>query len=393
MGMLAGNASMRYSILWADMCARNNIVEQIREKIARAAQQSQRGVILQPGAIGDCILTLPLAEFMKETVCRGGIDVIGHTEYTGILPGRSCVDAVRSMDSMELHRLFAGEREFEIADGDSLMFAFAEYAWIATFLGEPNSDFEQNLIFTANCSHSAEVMMLAMKPGADSTLRPSSGPPTTTFEGKQASSPQAGCGKHVTDFYKEQFIEQSGLSAAEHKTAVGMPLIRPTPADMNKGKEILAEHGVMPTLKPVIIHPGSGGEHKCWQLDNFLSVAQMLAGEGIEVVFLLGPAEQERFGASAMAKIGAAGRLLANLSLAEVLAVLSCAGGYVGNDSGITHLSAALGIRTVAVFGPTEPAVYGPVGPAVTILQSGEPDFAEAISEDLPGEVVAALVQ
>ncbi len=368
MGMLAGNVSIRYSILWADMCARNNIVEQIREKIARAAQQSQRGVILQPGAIGDCILTLPLAEFMKETVCRGGVDVIGHTEYTGILPGRSCVDGVRSMDSMELHRLFAGEREFEIADGDPLMFAFAEYAWIATFLGEPNSDFEQNLIFTANCSHSAEVMILAIKPGE-------------------------GCGKHVTDFYREQFIEQSGLSPEEHKTAVGMPLIRPTPGDMNKGKEILAEHGVMPTLKPVIIHPGSGGEHKCWHLDNFLSVARMLASEGIEVVFLLGPAEQERFGASAMARIGAADRLLANLSLADVLAVLSCARGYVGNDSGITHLSAALGIRTVAVFGPTEPAVYGPVGPAVTILQSGEPKFSGAISEELQEKAVSALMQ
>ena len=102
------NASIGYSILWADMCAKSNIIDQIREKIALAVQQSQRGVILQPGAIGDCILTLPLVEFMKETVCRGGVDVIGHTEYIGILPGRSCVDAVRSMDSMELHRLFAG---------------------------------------------------------------------------------------------------------------------------------------------------------------------------------------------------------------------------------------------------------------------------------------------
>jgi len=368
---------MRYSIPWANMCARNNIVEQIREKIARAAQQGQRGVILQPGAIGDCILTLPLAEFMKETVCRGGVDVIGHTEYIGILPGRSCVDAVRSMDSMELHRLFAGQREFEIADGDPLMFAFAEYAWIATFLGEPNGDFEQNLIFTAHCSHSAEVMTLEMKP-------------------------EQGLRNHITEFYREQFIEQSGLSPAEHnpstllgavETAVGMPLIRPTPADMNKGKEILAEHGVMPTLKPVIIHPGSGGAQKCWHLDNFLSVAQMLASEGIEVIFLLGPAEMERFDSQAKAKIGTAAKLLTNLSLADVLAVLSCAGGYVGNDSGITHLSAALGVRTVAVFGPTDPAVYGPIGPAATILRSDIPDFAGAISEELQEKAVAVLVQ
>jgi heptosyltransferase III len=392
---LARNALMKYSIQWANMCARSNIVDQIREKIARAAQQGQRGVILQPGAIGDCILTLPLAEFMKETVCRGGVDVIGHTEYIGILPGRSCVDAVRSMDSMELHRLFAGQREFEIADGDPLIFAFAGYAWIATFLGEPNGDFEHNLIFTAHCSHSAEVMTLAMKPGA-------------------------GYDRHISDFYREQFIEQSGLLPVEHKTAVGMPLMRPTLADMNKGKEILAEHAPAASLlrnktagatlkqirpptttfegrqahrKPVIIHPGSGGKEKCWHLDNFVSIAETLTREGIEVVFLLGPAEMERFDSQAKAKIGTAAKLLTNLSLTDVLAVLSNAGGYAGNDSGITHLSAALGVRTIAVFGPTDPAVYGPVGPAVTILQSGEPDFAGAISEELQEKAVVVLMQ
>jgi ADP-heptose:LPS heptosyltransferase len=171
-----------------------------------------------------------------------------------------------------------------------------------------------------------------------------------------------------------------------------MPMIRPTPADMNKGKEILAEAGVMPTCKPVIIHPGSGGAHKCWQLDNFLSVARMLAGESAEVVFLLGPAEIERFSAPAIARIEDVGGILTNLSLVDVLAVLSCAAGYVGNDSGITHLAAALGIRTVAVFGPTDPAVYGPLGPAVTILHSHASDFAGAISETLQQQICEALI-
>jgi ADP-heptose:LPS heptosyltransferase len=365
------------------MRAKNNIVEQIREKIARMVQASQRGVILQPGAIGDCILTLPLAEFMKETVCRGGVDVIGHTEYIGVLPGRSCIDAVRSMDSMDLHRLFAKETEFALADGDPLILSLADYTWIVTFLGEVNSGFEQNLIFTANCSHSAEVMMLEMKP-------------------------KEGASRHISDFYREQFIAQSGfdpsttlgtgkltasgLSAGEPKQTVSKPLIRSTQADRNKGREILDEAGVSQTLKPIVIHPGSGGAKKCWHLDNFLSVAKMLAKEGAEAVFLLGPAEAERFGESAMAKIGAASRILSNLPLTDVLAVLSCARGYIGNDSGITHLAGALGVRTVAVFGPTEAAVYGPVGPAVIVLHSRESNFAEAVSKDLQQKVAAALL-
>jgi len=52
--------------------------------------------------------------------------------------------------------------------------------------------------------------------------------------------------------------------------------------------EILAENGVMPTTKAVIMHPGSGGAHKCWHLDNFLAVARMLEAEGTDSVFLLG---------------------------------------------------------------------------------------------------------
>ncbi len=366
------------------MCARNNIVAQIREKIARIVQESQQGVILQPGAIGDCILTLPLAEFMKETVCRGGVDVIGHTEYIGMLPGRSCIDAVRSIDAMDLHRLFAREEEFALADGDPLIMFFADYTWIVTFLGGANSNFEQNLIFTANCSHSAEVMTFSMKPEEKDSTSAKLGSTELTA---------GSAGRHISDFYREQFITQSGLFPGEHKQTVSTPLIRSTQADRNNGRKILDEAGVSQTLKPVIIHPGSGGMQKCWHLDNFLSVARMLAKEGSEVVFLLGPAEQERLSKSATAKIEEAARILANLPLTDVLAVLSCSSGYVGNDSGITHLAAASGVKTVAVFGPTEPEIYGPVGPAVTVLRSRELNFAEAVSKELQEEAVTALLE
>jgi ADP-heptose:LPS heptosyltransferase len=148
----------------------------------------------------------------------------------------------------------------------------------------------------------------------------------------------------------------------------------------------------MPTKKAVVIHPGSGGAHKCWRLDNFLSVARILAKEGVEVVFLFGPAEVERFDASAINEIRMLGSLLTDLPLSDVLAVLSCSRGYLGNDSGITHLAAAVGIRTVVVFGPTDPVVYAPIGPAVTILRSDETDFAGAISEELQQKAAAALL-
>ncbi len=341
----------------------DNIFNLLREEEAKASRRALRGVILQPGAIGDCILTLPLVEFMKDCLGLGGVDILGHTEHIGIFPGRTCVDSIRSIDSVDLHRLFVETNTFDLADGDALINTFGDYAWIVTFLGEPDSNFEQNLIFTANCSRSTEIITLSMKPSEKLSA-------------------------HITDFYIEQLAAQSGLSLEPSPVCKTKSLIKATKADINRGRELLKEINIGSSEKLVVIQPGSGGSHKCCHLDNFLSVAKLLADKGVDVIFLLGPAEMERLSVSTIDRIETISKILTNLSLADVLAVLSNANGYIGNDSGITHLAAALGIRTVAVFGPTDPAVYGPIGPAVTVLQSEEPDFAKKSSSSLQQELL-----
>ena len=325
-----------------------------------------RGLILQPGAIGDCILTLPLAAYMKNSLKLGGIDILGHTEYVGFLPGRSCIDGVRSMDVMELHRLFAKPKAFELKDRDPLINAFSDYAWIVTFLGEPGSDFEQNLIFTANCSHSAEVMTLSMKPQEDLS-------------------------EHVADFYIRQFIERSGMFVEARQTQADNRLITATQTDVNTGRKLLIQAGVASGRKLVVIQPGSGGQEKCWYIGNFLAVAAGLASKGFEVVFLLGPAEQERFSDDTMSQINSVVPCLMDLSLTEVLGLLSCTDVFVGNDSGITHLAGSLGTKTVVVLGPTNPAAYKPVGPAVTVLAGGTATFAGKPSTSLQQKLLDVL--
>ncbi|MGA1979341.1 MAG: glycosyltransferase family 9 protein [Sedimentisphaerales bacterium] len=350
----------------------DNILNLLKEKGAEAARRALRGVILQPGAIGDCVLALPLAEFMKDCLGLGGVDILGHTEYIGILPGRTCVDGIRSIDSVDLHRLFVETDTFDLVDGDALINVFGDYAWIVTFLGEPDSNFEQNLIFTANCSRSTEVITLSIKPSEKLSA-------------------------HITDFYIQQFIAQSGLSLEPRPVQKAKSLIKATRADINRGRELLEEtegSGVVSEInvdfyeKLVVIQPGSGGSHKCCHLDNFLVVAEELVSKNVQVIFLLGPAEMERWSASAMAEIGAVAGQLVNLSLADVLAVLSNAAGFIGNDSGITHLAAAMGVKTVAVFGPTDPAVYGPIGPDVTVVASSDADFTRKPSASLQQELL-----
>jgi len=333
------------------MQTHDDILELVRQKGAEAAQKMQRGLILQPGAIGDCILTLPLAAYMKDTLGLGGIDILGHTEYVGFLPGRSCVDGVRSLDSIDLHRLFAETKTFELKDRDPLINAFRDYSWIVTFMGEPNGNFEQNLIYTANCSHSAEVITLSMKPPKDFS-------------------------EHLANFYIRQFIDQSGYSFQPQSFRTGDRLVKANEADKNTGKALLREMGLGFGEKIMVIQPGSGGTRKCWHLDNFLAVARELDSRGVEIIFLLGPAELERFGDEKIKKISSVVRCMTDLSLTQVLGFLSCVDGFIGNDSGITHLAAALGVKTYSIYGPTNPAVYKSIGPAVTVFSSNIASFA-----------------
>ena len=350
------------------MQANDNILNLLREERKQAVRVARRGVILQPGAIGDCVLTLPLVKLMKDSLGLGGIDILGHTEYIGILPGRTCVDGIRSIDSIDLHRLFAETKAFDFADRDPLINVFADYAWIVTFLGGPNSNFEQNLIFTANCTHSAEVITLSMKPPED-------------FSG------------HLTDYYARQLIDQSGLFLKPLQIQPDDCLIKTTEADTNRGRELLKEINVDSSEKLVIIQPGSGGLHKCWHLDNFLAVAKELRSKGVEVVFLLGPAELERFGDATINKISNAARCLTDLSLTAICGLLSCADTFLGNDSGITHLAAALGVKTIAVFGPTNPAVYRPIGPAVTVFSVDTAAFSEKSSVSLQRKLLKIFAE
>jgi ADP-heptose:LPS heptosyltransferase len=348
------------------MQTHDDILELVRQKGAEAARKMQRGLILQPGAIGDCILTLPLAAYMKDALDLGGIDILGHTEYVGFLPGRSCIDGVHSIDSMDIHRLFAQTTTFVLKDRDPLISAFGDYAWIVTFLGEPNSSFEQNLIFTANCSHSAEVITLSMKPPKDFS-------------------------EHLTDFYIRQFIDQSGYSLHSRRFQTTDCLIKATETDINTGRELLREIGLGSGDKLMVIQPGSGGAKKCWHLENFLAVAGELDSRRIETIFLLGPAELDRFSDATIKKISSVGKCLTDLSLTQVLGLLSCVNGFIGNDSGITHLAAALGIRTYGVFGPTNPAVYKSIGPAVTVFRSSTASFARKPSVSLQRKLLAVL--
>jgi ADP-heptose:LPS heptosyltransferase len=146
----------------------------------------------------------------------------------------------------------------------------------------------------------------------------------------------------------------------------------PVPEDLRKAFEYLRNNLRLEEGRSLwAIHPGSGSRHKNWPLERFLETAGKLRERNqVQPIFLSGPVEQETDPVSISA-IQNQGFLIArNLSLPVLAGVLSYCSGYLGNDSGVSHLAAALGIPTVVIFGPTDPVFWSPQGTAVKILSS-----------------------
>src|SRR5205085_8201608 len=64
--------------------------------------------------------------------------------------------------------------------------------------------------------------------------------------------------------------------------------------------------------------------------------------------------------------------VLENAPLLEVAHRLQECRGYLGNDSGITHLAAMLGVPTLALFGPSDPLTWRPLGPSVIVIREDQ---------------------
>jgi ADP-heptose:LPS heptosyltransferase len=170
----------------------------------------------------------------------------------------------------------------------------------------------------------------------------------------------------------------AGRHAADHLldtlaplgiTDVQMPVPWLTPPGTASAGAAWQSLGISQSVRVVALHVGSGGEAKRWPLSNFLTLARLLSAiPDVCVLLISGPAEE------GMGELGNAissrSVHLASPPLSVLGAILARCALYVGNDSGITHLAAALGVPTVALFGPSDPAIWGPRGPHVTIIRS-----------------------
>jgi ADP-heptose:LPS heptosyltransferase len=160
-------------------------------------------------------------------------------------------------------------------------------------------------------------------------------------------------------------LERTGKMPVPRFAAWPVPL-----AWRKQARAALKELG-LPASRPIVIHVGAGAREKCWPLENFISLGWQLVSQDSRrapVVFVLGPAELERLDKPLLAELRKNFPVLEEPPLETLAGVLATCRTYIGNDSGVSHLAAAVGAPTLALFGPTNPRHFAPLGPSVKIV-------------------------
>ena len=291
-------------------------------------------LIIRPGAIGDALLAFPMLHALRARYGAKHITFVSNSSVLPLAQAWRVADEVSDFQQTQWSELFsttgihnAGLREL-LASTDMAI------CW----LSDPDHLVEGNL-------RQADVKKIIIAPGR---------PPEDSY-------------MHVAEYLA---------------STVKIP-----------AKQVRAWHPTLPSItktgKTIAIHPGSGSERKNWPISSYAEVIKTLWQENCAVLLLAGPADEQKLAYLQKHLTPPPGlyRTLLNAPLLEIAQELQQCRGYLGNDSGFTHLAAMLGVPTVAIFGPTSrTSNWEPLGKHVSIIQ--QPDL-----NSLTPFVVTAIIR
>ena len=287
-----------------------------------------RVLVARAGALGDLVLLGPALWDLREAGSR--VELLAPARLAAPLAAGGLVDGVLDLESADVAQLLTGQ---------------------------PPPAWEQRL---AACG--AAVVLSRSHELAQALTR--------RVPRVLTRAPQPPEGTHTAEWYR------SALAP------LGLPRVEPLPpwptAPLTPATERLLDRLGGPGF--VSAHPGSGSPRKNWAAERFAAVARALC-VGRPWLHVRGPAE-----ASHRTPDGA---LPAHdLPLDQLAALLARAGLHLGNDSGVSHLAAAVGAPTVCLFGPTDARCWAPLGPRVRVVLAPQGDL-----ERLGVETVAAAAR
>ena len=313
----------------------------------------RRVLVIHPGALGDVLQAVPALRALAAPEGSARVSLAAQPRLAALLAGAGVADEPLSFDSLGLDALFA-DAPVPAALADRL----AGFHTVVSWFGARAAPYPDRL--------------RALAPGAVlAPPVPESGAP----EGEPVWRHLLASVAPLT----------GGMGVAEAGPLVA-PLAIP-PAWRSRARDALTAVGV-PSARPfLLVHPGAGGLDKRWPAERFAETLAAARGEHA-LVLHEGPADHDAVAAltARLAAIGAAARpaRLVEPDLPLLAGVLAEARAYLGGDSGVSHLAAAVGAAAVIAFPPATRARWAPWGPrALTIAP--DDDAAAALRSALTG--------
>lgn len=298
---------------------------------------TSRILVMRGGAVGDLILTLPALVAMRQKWPNAHVELAGYPHAAQLAVAGGLVDKLVSLDAVPFAQLFSPAGDLS----DDVVSYIRSFDVILSWMNDPDGVLTRNLA----------------KAGARRLV---CGSPLVTD-------------MHAIDTLMTP-LHELGIRSGEYEYS----RLFLSGQRVENGQKRLAVFGD----RVVIIHPGSGSPKKNWPIDHFVALAGRLKMETeLTPVFALGEVEEpirlqfQAQASSSSARVAGMPPLavLPQYSVVDLAAILTACAGYVGNDSGITHLAAAVGIPVIALFGPTDPRLWAPRGPNTTVIHSAAP--------------------
>lgn len=299
------------------------------------ASGAQSVLVIHQGALGDLILALPALETVHKAFPQAKSVMMGYPRILELVEKRFYAEEILSIDQKGMASFFVREGSLD----STLSQFFKKFDLIVVF----GKNGEGTVIGNLRRVCEGRVLHIRSFPPWDEKV-------------------------HLTDHLLKQFA-QLGFPASGSN-----PRLYLKEADREWARGFWKSKGV--TLeersKVAVLHPGSGSKKKVWPLDRFLDLAHTLQDYlGSKILVVLGPAEGPEV-QKAFEGMGSAAPILAKgLTLLQLASVMEGCRFFTGNDSGISHLAAAIGLPTVAIFGPTDQRVWSPRGKKTFVVSRG----------------------
>jgi hypothetical protein len=287
-------------------------------------------LIIHPGGLGDIILSLPAVVSLRDRFPSARIAVAGNIDH--LVPVMSgYAETALPISALPLHYLFTAG-----AVPESAVKFWRTFDLIVSWTGGGDPEFSKKFK-----EIHPNVCVASWRPAAGDL-------------------------RHVSQL----FVDSLGFVGNRQAGAAPPPILLNSEL-LAAGRDWLAARGWNDRDTLIVLHPGAGSKIKRWPVSRFTEFARrVLLEDRRRLLIVEGSAERGLAGQIARALPADRAAVFDSMSLNLLAAVVAHGNLFVGNDSGVAHLAAALNVRCIVLFGPTAPQHWAPLGKNVTVLRN-----------------------